>query len=157
MLSSLCKWRYRFRQINSAQVSLVCGAWSGIRALGPLLLPYLSCPSLALSDHQGWASNLLKCKKMHTLEKADYVFKTVCPANGRAAENYRLILWALELVGCAAKYILINRRIKRSMQAIKSAVMHQVQCIVGKQVHPQCSLQNADMHQEHLSSLEITL
>lgn len=56
---------------------------------------------------------------MHTIKKTDYIFKTVCPANGRATENYQLILWALEPVGCASKYILINHRIKGSMWAIR--------------------------------------
>lgn len=112
--------------------------WSGIRTLVPLCFYPITAVSLSLSDCYGWALNPLKYMKM---QKTGYVFKTACPPNGRAAENYRLILWALEPVGCAAKYILINHRIKRSVWASRSAALHQTQHTVGKQVNPQCSAQ----------------
>lgn len=64
---------------------------------------------------------------MYWKKKKRYAFKRFCTANDRAAENYWLILWALESVGCAAKYILINHRIKRSMWAIIGTALQQAQ------------------------------
>lgn len=119
--------------------------WFGIRTLVSYVYALSHVP-ISISDCYGCSSNLIY-KKMHTLKKTGYFFKTVCPANGRATENYRLILWASEPVGCAAKYILINHRIKRSMWALRSAALHQIQCIVRKQVNPQCSPQNAAVSQ----------
>lgn len=116
--------------------------WSGIRILSPYVSTSAQLP-ISLSDCYGCTANL-NYKKMPTLKATDYVSKTVCPANGRAAENYRLILWALEPMGCAAKYILINHRIKRSMWAIRSKALQQIKGIVGKQVKAQYSPKTAD-------------
>lgn len=99
-------------------------------------LPPASSPSLSDSLLNIEGKGQTKKKKE---SKNGCTFKRFCTANGRAAENYRLILWALESVGCAAKYILINHRIKRSMGTITGRALHQAQCTwESRWIHSAC-------------------